>query len=343
MIRRPVRILLAVSLLVSPLSPLFAEDNPYGRPPFAVPGRQGEITEYWRPTKDGKKIDLQKEALVVMIQDLHANVGVQKNIASILYRLNRMNGETGLLVCVEGASGEGDVSLLRSLPRVIRRGFEEMLLRRAYLTGAELAATESSADVYQQSNVLWSRFKANFGSSDAPAPVSLSTIHLWGVDDPELYRKNWRAAKYVDKYGRYALNYIRPTKGLLKEGAGPALQKQLDLVTKLLLLRLQPDEYIDYLKGRTLNPQGPPEYTNVLKMAEEYYDAADKRSHAMADNMLKRMQKTKGITVLISGGFHTQEIGEILKKKKVNFAVVTPHVEVLDQDQAYKARLREEE
>ncbi len=340
--RRILRLLALSSLLSSSIHPLFAADEPYGRPPFAVPSRQGEITEYWRPVKGAKKLDLSKEPLIVMIQDLHANVGVQKNIASILYRLNRMNGERGLLVCVEGASGEGDVSLLRSLPRVIRRGFEEMLLRRAYLTGAELAATESSADAFQQSNVLWSRFKSYFGRSETPAPVSLSTIHLWGVDDPELYRKNWRAAKYVDKYGRYALNYIRPTKGLLKEGAGPALQKQLDLVTKLLLLRLQPDEYIDYLKGRALNPQGPKEYTEVLKMAEDYYDAADKRSYAMADNMLKRMRST-GVTALISGGFHTHEIAQILKKKKVNFAVVTPHVEVLDQDQAYKARLREEE
>src|SRR3989338_3443075 len=179
-------LLLAIWICVC--SAAFAAEQPYGRPPFAIPPRQGTITDYWRPVKGGQPLNLQREPLVVMIQDLHANVGVQKNIAAILYRLNRLNKERGLLVCVEGASGEGDVSLLRSLPRLIRRGFEEMLLRRAYLTGAELAATETAADALQQGGVLWGRFKSYFVKSQTPAPVSLSTIHLWGVDDPDLYR-----------------------------------------------------------------------------------------------------------------------------------------------------------
>src|SRR5213078_699625 len=121
---------------------------------FAVPPRLGIISDYWQPGKDAAPLRLERTPVVVLIQDLHANVGVQKNIASILYRLNRINHDRGLLVCVEGASGEGDVSLLRSLPGPIRHGFEEMLLRRAYLTGAELAATESAADWAQQQNVI---------------------------------------------------------------------------------------------------------------------------------------------------------------------------------------------
>jgi hypothetical protein len=336
------RTLLGV-LFVLTSAPLQAAEEPYGRPPFAIPPRFGTITDYWRPEKGGKPLRLDREPLVVMIQDLHANVGVQKNIAAILYRLNRVNKERGLVVCVEGASGEGDVSLLRSLPRPIRKGFEEMLLRRAYLTGAELAATETAADAYQQGNVLWNRIKSYFVKNPTPAPVSLSTIKLWGVDDPELYRKNWRAAKQVDKFGHQALNYVRPTKALLMEGAVGPLQKHLGLVTKLLMLRLQPQEYRDYLRGRELNPSGPKVYQETVKAAEEYYRAADLRSHAMADNLIARMGKGGGITALISGGFHTGDIGEILKKRKIAFAVVTPHVQVLDQDQAYKARLREEE
>jgi hypothetical protein len=315
----------------------------FGRPPFAIPPRLGDITDYWRPAKAGKTIKLDQEPLVVMIQDLHANVGVQKNIASILYRLNRVNKEKGLTVCVEGASGEGDVSLLRSLPGPIRRGFEEMLLRKAYLTGAELAATETAADVYQQTNVLWKRFKSYFVKSIEPAPVSIATIRLWGVDDPELYRKNWRAAKKVDKLSPQALNYTRNTKAFLLEGANPQLQKHLGLLTKLIMLRLQPDEYKDYLKTRSLNPGGPPVYMETLAAAETYYQAADDRSIAMARNVLQRMGKDPGIIALISGGFHTHEIAEIFKKKGISYAVVTPHVQVLDQDQAYKARLREEE
>jgi hypothetical protein len=313
------------------------------KPPFAVPPRLGVISNYWQPGKSDQPIRFESKPLVILIQDLHANVGVQKNIAAILYRLNRINKDRGLVVCVEGASGEGDVSLLRSLPGPIRHAFEEMLLHRAYLTGAELAATESAADVYQMWTVFWNRVKTVFTKSEYPAPVSISPIKLWGVDDPDLYRKNWHAAKQVDKMSREALDYVRPTKGMLSEGAAEPLQKHLGLLVKLLMLRLQPDEYKDYLKGRHMNPKGPPVYEQTVKSAETYYQAAEARSAAMAQNLLSRMNGAAGITALVTGGFHTREIADILKKNNIAHAIVTPDVKVLDQDQAYKARLREEE
>ena len=116
-----------------------AADKP--APPIDFPPRQGTVSDYY-PCPHGNPAQI-----VVLMQDLHANVGVQKNIAAMLYRLLRANKAAKLLiVCVEGASGEGDVSLLRSLPSGVRQLFEEMLLHRAYLTGAELAATEAAAD-----------------------------------------------------------------------------------------------------------------------------------------------------------------------------------------------------
>jgi len=44
-------------------------------------------------------------------------------------------------------------------------------------------------------------------------------------------------------------------------------------------LRLQPDEYKDYLQNRMLNPHGPAVYEQTIQAAEEYYRAADQRSH----------------------------------------------------------------
>src|SRR5579872_6040694 len=96
------------------------------RPPFAIAPRYGAVTDYY-PGDPGNHFP----QTVILIQDLHANVGVQKNIAATLYRLLRVNKIPSLLVCVEGASGEGDVSLLRSLPGPIRHGFEAMLLHKA--------------------------------------------------------------------------------------------------------------------------------------------------------------------------------------------------------------------
>ncbi len=266
------RITLTVFLLAGIGAHAWA-DKANTRPPFAIPAKYGDITDYQPPAAG-------KDQVVVMIQDLHANVGVQKNIAAILYRLNRLEKAKGLLVCVEGASGEGDVSLLRSLPGPLRHEFQSMLLRKAYLTGAELAATESHADWAQQQAVVWTRIKAFFGVVSPIPPVSLSPIELWGVDDPELYRKNWRAAKTVDKLQNQALASLRSTKEFVKEGANSTLKTHLDLLTKMLMLRLQPKEYIAYLPTRGLNPQGPAVYQQALAAAEDYYKYADLRSTA---------------------------------------------------------------
>jgi len=332
------RFVLFASLILSVQTlPVFAEKAPAPKPPIEFPPRHGTVSEYYPgPTANPKQI-------VVMIQDLHANVGVQKNIASMLYRLLAKNQIPRLLVCVEGASGEGDVSLLRSLPGGIRKLFEEMLLHRAYLTGAELAATEAAADLAQQQAVWGHRMQEFFKGKTGLGPVTLSPILLWGVDDPELYRKNWRAAKIVDKQRYSAMQYLRSTKEMLLPGANPALQKHLGLVTKLLLLRLQPQEYYDYLKTRALTPKGPAMYQSTIEAAEIYYEAAEERSVAMADNVIQRMGSTPGYIALITGGFHSQEIGVQFKKRGVAYMTVTPDVKVLDQDQAYKARLREEE
>jgi len=315
----------------------YADTKPSSEPPFAVPPRYGDITDY---NPGG---EYPPKQIVVMIQDLHANVGVQKNIAAVLYRLLRTNKIPALIVCVEGASGEGDVSLLRSLPGFVRHGFEAMLLHKAYLTGAELAATEAAADWPQQQSVILDRILSWFRPGKQIGPVSLSPILLWGVDDPDLYRKNWRAAKYVDREHFKALEELKATRQMLGPGASKPLKEHLDLMAKLFLLRLQPKEYLAYRQGRAMNPRGSQAYQDVLKAAETYYEAAQQRSAAMVQNLIKRMGKTPGYTVLVSGGFHTQEMAGALKAMNMTYVVITPRVTVLDQDEAYKARLREEE
>ena len=176
-----------------------------------------------------------------------------------------------------------------------------------------------------------------------PGPVTLSPVLLWGVDDPDLYRKNWHAAKVVDRQRYDALQYLKNTREMLLPGADVTLQNQLSYLVKILLLRLQPGEYYEYLKHRQLNPRGPEIYESTLAAAEEYYQMAELRSVAMAGNLIKRMGNTPGYTALVTGGFHTQEIASQLKKRGIAYMIVTPDVKVLDQDFAYRARLHEEE
>lgn len=72
--------------------------------------------------------------LVVLFSDLHAHANVQRNIAIMLEHLAK--NYDFRVVCVEGACGPGDVSLLWSLPYRTRMKFCDSLLDKAYLTFA---------------------------------------------------------------------------------------------------------------------------------------------------------------------------------------------------------------
>src|ERR1700683_2976496 len=76
----------------------------------------------------------------ILIQDLHANPLVQKNIAAIITRGFKHWGLRQ--VFVEGGFGRIDVSLIRTLPRKQRTDLTDQLLEQGYLSGPELAAVQ---------------------------------------------------------------------------------------------------------------------------------------------------------------------------------------------------------
>ena len=96
---------------------------------LSVPTRLGVITDRWAPARvsayrsDGvsaspftptpRYTETPTRPLVVLIQDLHANIGVQKNIAGILEHLYNRFGISSFYM--EAAFGPCDVSLYRTL------------------------------------------------------------------------------------------------------------------------------------------------------------------------------------------------------------------------------------
>lgn len=129
----------AVSLSASP------------NPSLHIPSKLGQVTSQWSPIK-------KHAPHVLLVQDLHVNEGVQRNIAAILKQLaNRRY----LTVFVEGAHGSFDVAPLRNLPTTARREVIQSFLEEARITGAEIAAVESK-----------------------------NPMHLWGIDDKNLYLAN---------------------------------------------------------------------------------------------------------------------------------------------------------
>jgi CheY-like chemotaxis protein/serine/threonine protein kinase len=96
------------------------------------PASLGSLADYHFQPAD------KKAPLVILIQDLHAHYGVQKNIAGILEFLSK---RTSFKVAVEGAAGPIDSSVMALFPdKVIRREASEFMMRQGELTGAEYFA-----------------------------------------------------------------------------------------------------------------------------------------------------------------------------------------------------------
>jgi hypothetical protein len=104
--------------------------------------------------------------LVIHIQDVHANLEAQKNIAASLVSLAESSSDRKdkprLLVGLEGAEGPFFVNALRTFPdkEILNEG-ADLFLKKDLLTGAEFAAL-----------------------------ISPRGMDLWGVDDRALYQRH---------------------------------------------------------------------------------------------------------------------------------------------------------
>ncbi|MDD5634337.1 MAG: hypothetical protein PHW46_03575, partial [Candidatus Omnitrophica bacterium] len=123
-----------------------------------------------------------------------------------------------------------------------------------------------------------------------------------------------------------------------------ALEKILYLIKRTLSIQASNRE-IRILKER-IN-QYTPDYINDLvqnkalttgkeieksisgaKEALGFYEDAEKRNNAMINNTLRLMRKEhKKVAALISGGYHSEGLAELLRKNKVSYLVVSPQFE----------------
>ncbi|MBI2119639.1 MAG: hypothetical protein HYT97_08440 [Elusimicrobia bacterium] len=118
------------------------------------------------------------------------------------------------------------------------------------------------------------------------------------------------------------------------------ISKDLALMDKLIEFKMSPDEwkmYQDRKKnirqiGKRLNEDNAPTF---LEPFEQFNHAAISRNSALVNNLLKKINSISRnhaakqsniapIAVLVAGGFHTDGITELLKTKKVAFAVLAP-------------------
>jgi selenocysteine lyase/cysteine desulfurase/tetratricopeptide (TPR) repeat protein len=65
--------------------------------------------------------------------------------------------------------------------------------------------------------------------------------------------------------------------------------------------------------------------------ADSFYKDAVKRNDVMADNLIKKLDESKR-AVLITGGFHTEGIAEILEAKGISHAVIRPNIANVEEN-----------
>lgn len=162
--------LISLALTVSPLSSVGATPtNPAPKVPDFVrevtpPPGLGFVESYYKG---------ETSKPVVLIQDLHANYGVQKKIIGILEHLQPKVAQAGrsMVIGIEGAWGDIDLAFIRSEARAVREAVGEFLMKQAEISGMEHFAA-----------------------------MSEQPIKLVGIDDPqdyilhlELYRKSLAA------------------------------------------------------------------------------------------------------------------------------------------------------
>ena len=98
--------------------------------------------------------------------------------------------------------------------------------------------------------------------------------------------------------------------------------------------KFNPEFFTDFVRSKVsrynlaYDVEEPSEFIKEnLPKLEDFYEIATKRDRTLVDNTLKTMKSEKtDVAVLISGGFHTDGITELLKKKGTSYVVVCPNI-----------------
>lgn len=134
---------------------------------------------------------------------------------------------------------------------------------------------------------------------------------------------------------------------------------ELDLVHKLLELRLSPEEYLRLqakdlaslpshwddvlnaqLKRHGLAAQTFPSQTLKTRLPnfKRFYEAAQQRDEALVRNAIQKLQESgESLAVLITGGFHSSTISRLLSEQGVATVVLTPKVSQPTNERLYRA------
>lgn len=127
------------------------------------------------------------------------------------------------------------------------------------------------------------------------------------------------------------------------------LSKHVGILRRMFKLELVKEDYLYYKQNRVdfrvasfvnfIKIQAPrfgidfyedPTLSKIdqnLPVIEEFYEAAIERDPVLINNMLAEMKREGvNVCVMVTGGFHTKGLTDILKDKQIAYAVVSPRI-----------------
>jgi hypothetical protein len=150
-----------------------------------------------------------------------------------------------------------------------------------------------------------------------------------GMDDPTLYAKQLATYGQLEAIQAEALRRVDSGSVFLSPS-----RKQL--LRKMLQLRLTPMTYQQLLSGGRI-PVRDPLLSRAMHLAAVYYALADRRS-VMFVHRAER-QKTNAPCVMITGGYHTPLVTQLLRRKNKSYVVLTPRVTAPPHPSVYRQTL----
>jgi hypothetical protein len=257
----------------------------------------------------------------ILIQDVHRNPDVQSRIASLIIYGYRKWGVKK--VFMEGAFVPLDLSLFHRIPRQFLPELVKRLVKEGDLSGPEVAAVRIMEHE-------WSN-----------PPVS--PFQLFGMEDPQLYRQNVMAYQTVlarRKRALYDISSLRQKYQILGAPSENSSEQGLDLLEKLLRLKLTPKEHEIFLMYKDVAPSTPG-LDSAVEAATEYYRLARLRSRGFLKNALQKAPASPAPRILVVGGFHTDDMAALLRSQHRSFIVVSPVVASSKGDTIYQQRMQD--
>ncbi len=82
------------------------------------------------------------------------------------------------------------------------------------------------------------------------------------------------------------------------------------------------------------------ELYGIIKNNVDFYRLALKRDNAFVENVVNQLEKNnKKTAVLIAGGFHTEGVTDILRRKQISYVVISPSASTEKFDDIYSSRI----